>query len=119
MGRRKSVVLIPPPESRVIVDDPKNLGPLPSNGLAFLGQLGARRIEIVVKDGRSWIIAGVNEWRGSLRPFIARVFDNGFVRDYMAIPVEHYAEVVKAITKMAEIVKEVNSGGEAEEDGKE
>ena len=119
MGRRKSVVLIPPPESRVIVDDPRNLGPLPSNGLAFLGQLGAKRIEIVVKDGRSWIVAGVNEWRGSLRPFIARVFSNGFVRDYMAIPVEHYGEVVEAITRMAEIVREVNSGGEAKEDGKE
>ena len=119
MGRRKSVVLIPPPESRVIVDDPRNLGPLPSNGLVFLSQLGAKRIEIVVKDGRSWIVAGVNEWRGSLRPFIARVFDNGFVRDYMAIPVEHYGEVVEAITRMAEIVRGVNSGGEAKEDGKE
>jgi len=119
VGRGKKVVLIPPPESRVEVVDPRNLGPLPTSGVAFLSQLGARRIEIVAKDGRSWIIAGINEWKGSLRPFVARVFSNGFVRDYLAIPVDSYRLIVDAIARMAEAVMASSGEGVSDEGGQE
>lgn len=115
MGRKR-VVLIPPPQERVLVEDPFSLGPLPDNGVAFLAQLGAMKIRVLVKDGRSWIVAGINSWKGSVRPFIARVFDNGFVRDYMAIPPENAELIASSIVELA---KEVESHAKEEGEGRE
>ena len=116
MGRKK-VVLIPPPHQRVAVEDPNGLGPLPENGVAFLGQMGAVRIAIVTKDGRSWIITGLNVWRGQVRPFIARVFENGYVRDYMAIPEAVVDHVCQSLKYMAEHVRDFTGETYGKEEG--
>lgn len=116
---RKKVVLIPPPHERVVVEDPLGLGPLPEGGVSFLGQMGALKIAIVAKDGRSWIITGLNSWRGSIRPFIARVFENGYVRDYIAIPPEIISRLHEFMAQMAAQIDGLGQAGGGEEDAEE
>lgn len=115
MGRKK-VVLIPPPHQRIIVDDPNSLGPLPENGVSFLSQMGAFKISVVVKDGRSWIITGLNAWRGQIRPFIARVFENGYVRDYMAIPEGSIDQIYESLKRIVDQSRDLLGGGNEEEE---
>lgn len=116
MGKRKAkIVLIPPPVKSVEIDDPDGLGPLPEQGVSFLSQLGARYVRIVVKDGRSWIIAGLNEWKGKTRPFLARVFENGYVRDYLAIPPD---SVERVVTSVLDVASKMEGEGHGEEEEK-
>lgn len=104
MGKKSSLAI--PREaadvSKLVIEDPKNIGPLPQNSLTFLASMGARKVVILDRDGRSWIVCGKNYFGGEVRPFVCRVFLNGFVRDYIALPLSSVAAVSNAMLSIAE-----------------
>jgi len=98
--------------SRLTISDPKALGPLPEKALVYLASLGATKVKISVKDGRSWIVTGINVWRGKRRVFIARVFSNAFVRGYLAPPVAELETLFADLRELAGEVGVDESGGD-------
>jgi len=100
--------------SGLTIHDPRGLGPLPEQALVYLASLGARKVKISVKDGRSWIVTGINVWRGTKRVFVARVFNNAFVRGYLAPPVAELETLFSDLRELASEVGVDESGGGGE-----
>jgi hypothetical protein len=99
--------------SRLHIVDERGLGPLPANSVEFLAAMGATEVHVSVKDGRSWIVTGVNVFRGEKRVFMARVFHNGFVRGYLAPPLEHLDELLSDLREVAAKVMDGERAGGA------
>jgi hypothetical protein len=100
--------------SRLVVVDERMLGPLPPNSVEFLAAMGATEVHVSVKDGRSWIVTGINIFRGEKRVFMARVFHNGYVRGYLAPPLEHLDALLSDLREMAAKVVDGERAGGAE-----
>jgi hypothetical protein len=101
--------------SRIAVVDERMLGPLPPQSVEFLAAMGATEVHVSVKDGRSWIVTGINIFRGEKRVFMARVFHNGYVRGYLAPPLEHLSTLLSDLREMAaKVVDGERAGGAGE-----
>jgi hypothetical protein len=98
--------------SRITIVDERMLGPLPPQSVEFLAAMGATEVHISVRDGRSWIVTGINIFRGEKRVFMARVFHNGYVRGYLAPPLEHLGELLADLREVAaKVVDGERAGG--------
>jgi hypothetical protein len=98
--------------SRITIVDERMLGPLPPQAVEFLAAMGATEVHISVRDGRSWIVTGINIFRGEKRVFMARVFHNGYVRGYLAPPLEHLGTLLSDLREVtAKVVDGERAGG--------
>jgi len=101
--------------SSVQIIDEKQLGPLPDQAIKYFAALGATEIKISVRDGRSWILTGINVFRGEKRVFVARVFNNGYVRGYLAPPPDKIEDLISDLRAFARKVLEEKVGKDAGE----
>lgn len=81
---------------------------LPKVAEEFLKSRGVREYRIICRDGRSYIVAGINDFMGETRPFLCRVFLNGYVRDWIALPIEETPKIASVLLEYSE------KAGEAE-----
>jgi len=74
---------------------------LPKAAAEFLRSRGVRECSIICRDGRSYIVVGINDFMGETRPFLCRVFLNGYVRDWIALPVEETPKIAQVLLEYA------------------
>jgi len=74
---------------------------LPRAAEEFLRRRGVAEYRIICEDGRSYVVVGVNRYMGEVRPFVCRVFLNGYVRDWIALPTGYAGEIAAAIVEYA------------------
>jgi len=77
---------------------------LPKAAEEFLRSRGMKEYMIVCQDGRSYIIIGINDFMGETRPFLCRVFLNGYVRDWIALPAEETPKIAQMLLEYAKKV---------------
>jgi len=78
---------------------------LPKPAEDFLKSRGVTEYKIICEDGRSYVVVGLNKFMGETRPFLCRIFLNGYVRDWIALPAEYAEEIAAAIVKYAKGVE--------------
>ena len=77
---------------------------LPRAAEEFLRSRGVQEYTILCKDGRSYIVVGINDFMGERRPFLCRVFLNGYVRDWIALPAEETEKIAETLVEYAKKV---------------
>lgn len=74
-------------------ENPETRPRLPEIAIQFLKSRGMVDYDVICEDGRSYIVLGVNDFMGELRVFICRIYRNGYVRDYIALPFEYSPKI--------------------------